>query len=141
MSMRPRIPCLLLCCGLAAYAEAGQIYKWVDDSGHVTYSSSPPPPGAQVEKLTVPPPPTQEEMSQARERAQRDEEQARALENRRREQEAARKAEEARLKSLQESQQPVVIEKRVPQQPNDYYPVNPRPGTPADRPRPKPVPR
>lgn len=138
--MRPRIPCLLLCCGLAAYAEAGQIYKRVDSTGQVAYSSPPPPAGAQVEKLTVPPP-AQEEVSQARERAQRDGELARALENRRREREAARKAEAERLKALQESQQPAVIEKRVPQQPNYYYPVNPRPGTPADRPRPKPVPR
>lgn len=141
--MRPATS-FLICLGAllgVATVHAGQIYKWVDSTGQVTYSSSPPPAGTQAEKVTVPPPPTQEEVSQARERAQRDEEQARALESRRRQQEAARKAEAARLNALQESKQPVVIERQVPQQPNHYYPVNPRPGTPADRPRPKPVPR
>jgi hypothetical protein len=129
--------------------QADPIYKWVDSAGQVTYSSTPPPAGAQAEKMEVAPPPTGEEIRQARERAKRVEAQGRELENKRLEQEAAREAEETRLRELQATQPPVVIEKPIViekpvyiPQPAYYPPVNERPpGSPPPRPRPVPLPR
>ncbi len=127
MNLRPRASFLLLCWSLAACAQAGQIYKWVDSAGQVTYSSSPPPPNAKGEQLAMPPPPASEEVLQAKDHAKRDEEQARELERLRLEREAARKAEEDRLRASQPPP-PVVIEKPV-YVPKPVYvqPVHPHP--------------
>lgn len=121
----------LLLAGLVCQsASAGPIYKWVDSTGQVTYSSTPPPGRIKAEQVAVPPPPSEEDIKQARDRVKRTEEQAREMENQRLEQEA-REAEEARLRKAQQPQT-IVIEKPVyVPQPNYYYP-------PATRPRPRP---
>ena len=141
--------CLLLA-GLAwQAAHADPLYKWVDSTGQVTYSSTPPPGGIKAEKVKVPPPPSDEDIKQAEERVKKIEEQASELENRRLDQEA-KEAEEARLRAAQQPQPPIVIERPVyvPQpiyyppahRPRPRPPVEPRPPTPVE-PRPGPLPR
>ena len=44
-------PCLL--CLLAQQAPAAEVYRWVDASGEVHYSATPPPGGQQTEQLNV----------------------------------------------------------------------------------------
>jgi hypothetical protein len=131
--------CLLLAGlgGQPAYAEP--LYKWVDSAGKVTYSSTPPPPGAKAEKVKLPPPPSDEDIKQARERVKRTEEQASELENRRLDQEA-REAEEARLRAARQPQPPIVIEKPVYVPQPIYYPPAHRPRPPVGPP-PSPLPR
>ena len=49
---------LVLACALAASTAAfGQLYKWVDKDGKVTYSDQPPPANVKSEVLRPPPPP------------------------------------------------------------------------------------
>ncbi|MDT3705556.1 MAG: DUF4124 domain-containing protein [Thiobacillus sp.] len=112
----------LLLAGLTCQsAYAAPLYKWVDRSGHVTYSSRPPPEGTPAEKVQEPPQPTAEEIRQTGERAKRIEEQAAELEKQRLEQEA-REVEEARLRALQSPPPPIVIEKPVYIPQPLYYP-------------------
>ena len=140
----------LLLAGLTwqpAYAEP--LYKWVDSTGQVTYSSTPPPAGVKAEKMKVLQPPSDEDIKQAEERVKRTEEQASELENKRLDQEA-KEAEEARLREAQQPQQPIVIERPVYVPQPIYYPPahrprprpphEPRPPTPVE-PRPSPLPR
>ena len=141
--------CLLLA-GLAwQAAHADPLYKWVDSTGRVTYSSTPPPGGIKAEKVKVPHPPSDEDIKQAEERLKRIEEQASELENKRLDQEA-KEAEEARLRAAQQPQPPIVIERPVYVPQPIYYPPahrprprpphEPRPPTPVE-PRPSPLPR
>jgi hypothetical protein len=51
------------------FAAAQQIYKWVDASGNVTYSSTPPP-GASAQPVDLPPAPPPSEIEAARQREQ-----------------------------------------------------------------------
>lgn len=112
----------LLLAGLTCQpAYAAPLYKWVDRSGHVTYSSRPPPEGTPAEKVQEPPQPTAEEIRQTGERAKRIEEQAAELEKQRLEQEV-REVEEARLRALQSPPPPIVIEKPVYIPQPLYYP-------------------
>ncbi|WP_324779291.1 DUF4124 domain-containing protein [Thiobacillus sedimenti] len=104
--------------------HAAPLYKWLDGSGHVTYSSLPPPPGTVAKEMRVPPPPRAEDARQAAEQAKKADALVRELEARRREQEA----EEARLRALRLPPAPVVIEKPVyVPQPVYYPPVRVRP--------------
>jgi hypothetical protein len=112
----------LLLAGLAwqpAYADP--LYKWVDSSGQVIYSSLPPPAGTRVEKVQEAPQPSAEEIRQTEERTKRIEEQASEMEAQRLEQEA-KEAEEARLRALQSPPEPIVIEKPVYMPQPFYYP-------------------
>ncbi|MBS1132771.1 MAG: hypothetical protein H6R16_3773 [Proteobacteria bacterium] len=138
----------LLLAGLAgqpAYAEP--LYKWVDSTGQVTYSSTPPLAGVKAEKVKVLQPPSDEDIKQAEERVKRTEEQASELENKRLDQEA-KEAEEARLREAQQPQPPIVIERPVYVPQPIYYPpahrprppVGPRPHPPVE-PLPSPLPR
>jgi hypothetical protein len=138
----------LLLAGLAwqpAYAEP--LYKWVDSTGQVTYSSTPPPAGIKAEKVKMLQPPSDEDIKQAEERVKRTEEQASELENKRLDQEA-KEAEEARLREAQQPQPPIVIERPVYVPQPIYYPpahrprppVGPRPHPPVE-PLPSPLPR
>lgn len=135
----------LLACQAAA---AGTLYKWVDASGRVTYSSSPPPAGAAAEKLPPVLAPTEAEVRDAEERLRQMAERADELENARLEQEM-REASETLLREAQEPQPPIVIEKRVYVPQPLYYPRVIRPphrrdgGTPPWRPplHPLPLPR
>jgi hypothetical protein len=128
-----------------AYAEP--LYKWVDSTGQVTYSSTPPPAGIKAEKVKVLHPPSDEDIKQAEERVKRTEEQASELENKRLDQEA-KEAEEARLREAQQPQPPIVIERPVYVPQPIYYPpahrprppVGPRPHPPVE-PLPSPLPR
>lgn len=133
----------LLLAGLAwPPAFASPLYKWVDSAGQVTYSSSPPPAGTQVEKVQAPPQPSAEEVRQTEERAKRIEEQANELEAQRRQQEA-HEAEAARLRALQSPPAPIVIETPVyAPQPLYYPPVMRRPPKrhPDKHPHPRPRP-
>jgi hypothetical protein len=110
-------------------ACAAPLYKWIDNSGQVIYSSLPPPAGTQVEKVQAPPQPSAAEVRQTEERAKKIEAQANELEAQRRQQEAL-EAEEARLRALQSPPAPVVIEQPVYVPQPLYYP-------PVMRPRPK----
>ena len=106
--------------------QAAPLYKWMDSTGHVTYSSLPPPSGARAQTIEIQPQPSAEETRQAEARAKRMQEQASDLEARRREQEA-REAEDARLRAMQPPP-PVVIEQPVyVPQPIYYPPVRARP--------------
>jgi hypothetical protein len=121
-------------------ASADPIHKWVDSTGQVTYSSTPPPAGVPSEKVEVASPPTEDQIRQAQERAMRDKAQARELEKERLELEAARKAEAERRSAMQPTPPTVVIEKPV-YEPQPIYspPVIERP--PGRRPvKPRPVP-
>ena len=112
----------LLLAGFASQAAyATQIYKWVDRAGHVTYSSTPPPAGARLQKMPAPPQPTAEDIRQAEDRAKRTQEQASEMEDTRRKQEE-KEAEEARLRALQTPPAPVVIERPVYVPQPIYYP-------------------
>ncbi len=112
----------LLLAGLAWQpADASPLYKWVDRTGQVTYSSRPPPAGIQAEKVQAPPQPTAEEVRQTEERAKKIEEKANELEAQRRQQEA-QAAEEARLRAIESPPAPVVIEKPVYVPQPTYYP-------------------
>lgn len=51
------------------FTAAQQIYKWVDASGNVTYSSTPPP-GAAAQQVDLPPAPPPSEIEAARQREQ-----------------------------------------------------------------------
>jgi hypothetical protein len=121
-------------------ADADTIYKSVDSAGQVTYSSTPPPATAQIEKLEEAARPTDEDIRQAKDRAKREEEQVRELEAKRLEQEAAQAAKEARLREMQPSPPPVVIEKPVYIPQTIYYPpaIQRPPGLPTVKPRPAP---
>lgn len=136
-------------------AGADSLYKWVDSTGQVTYSSTPPPAGVKAEKVKVLQPPSDEDIKQAEERVKRTKEQASELENKRLDQEA-KEAEEARLREAQQPEPPIVIEKPVYVPQPIYYPpahrprppVGPRPHPPAsprphppDEPAPSPLPR
>ena len=117
-------------------AVAEPLYKWVDSTGQVTYSSTPPPAGVKAEIVKVLQPPSDEDIKQAEERVKRTEEQASELENKRLDQEA-KEAEEARLREAQQPQPPIVIEKPVYVPQPIYYPPAHRPRPPV-RPRPHP---
>jgi hypothetical protein len=65
MSVRLLVVGMLLVASPLAAAE--QIYKWVDASGNVTYSSTPPP-GAAAQTVDLPPAPPPAEIEAARER-------------------------------------------------------------------------
>lgn len=149
--MIPHYPRALLLAAVVWHAaHAAPIYKWVDSTGHVTYSSVPPPAGARALKVDVPPQPSAEEARQAGERAKRAQEQAGDLEARRRKQEE-KEAEEARLRAMQSPPPPVVIETPVYVPQPIYYPpvIRPprkphpdqRPHDPLPHDRPRPAPR
>jgi len=131
---------LLLAALVCQPASADPIYKWVDSTGQVTYSSTPPPGRVKAEKVALPPPPSEEEIRQAKDRVKRIEEQAREMESQRLEQEA-REAEEARLRKEQQPQ-PLVIEKPVYVPQPIYYPpaIRPKPIRPPHKPHPRPLP-
>jgi hypothetical protein len=143
----PHFLFLLLAVLVCQPAGADPLYKWVDSTGQVTYSSTPPPAGIKAEKVKVLHPPSDEDIKQAEERVKRIEEQASELENKRLDQEA-REAEEARLREAQQPQPPIVIERPVYVPQPIYYPpahrprppVGPRPHPPVE-PLPSPLPR
>ena len=60
----PLMPALLA----AVSVGADQIYRWVDASGKVTFSSTPPPEGKQASVVDLPPPPSPESVEAQRER-------------------------------------------------------------------------
>ena len=148
-AMIPACAFSLLLAGLALHpAHADTIYKWVDRTGQVTYSSTPPPAGAKAEKLDAAPQPSEEDIRQAEERLKRAQEHASDMENKRLEQEA-REAESARLRESQKPQ-PVIVIEQPPNVPLPYYypyphairPPHPRPPVkPHPQPPVKPHPR
>jgi hypothetical protein len=91
----------LLLAGLAwQSAHADPLYKWVDSSGQVIYSSVPPPAGTPAEKVEPPPQPAAEDVRQAEESLEKAQALASELEDERLAQEAE-EAEEARMRALQ----------------------------------------
>jgi hypothetical protein len=71
--MRKAIPVTLAVLAALGAAQAGQaqgIYKWVDERGRVTYSSTPPPAGREAREVQLPPGPTPEQVEAARARAE-----------------------------------------------------------------------
>lgn len=80
---------------LAAHADA--IYKYVDEKGNVTYSSTPPKGGGKAEKIDAPVTPTPEQAAAARRQLELDKEQLRKAQ----EQRSAQEAEAAKLRSEQ----------------------------------------
>lgn len=122
----------LLCAALAWHPASADLYKWVDNTGDVTYSSRPPPAGVDAERLQPVPQPSAEEIRQAEESVEKAQALARELEDERLRQEAAA-AEEARLRAMASSPPPIVIEKPVyVPQPVYYLPVG---KPPPKRPR------
>lgn len=138
---------LLLAVLVCQPAAADPLYKWVDSTGQVTYSSARPPAGVKAEVMKVLQPPSDEDIKQAEERVKRTQEQASELENKRLDQEA-KEAEEARLRESQQPEPPIVIERPVYVPQPVYYPpahrprppVRPRPHPPVE-PAPSPLPR
>lgn len=65
-------PMLVVLAALAAAnaADAQGIYKWVDERGRVTYSSTPPPAGREAREVQLAPGPTPEQVEAARARAE-----------------------------------------------------------------------
>lgn len=56
---------------VAAVSTAGaQVYRWVDERGRVTYSSTPPPPGRSGREVRIAPGPTREQTEAARQRTE-----------------------------------------------------------------------
>ena len=75
MNVRLALACVLLIPTLAA---ADQVYKWVDDQGHVHYSSTPPP-STKAQQMTVnvpPPDPQSLQNSQQLQQSQADKDKA-----------------------------------------------------------------
>ena len=54
----------------AVSAAEAQVYKWVDERGRVTYSSTPPPPGRSGREVQIAPGPTREQTDAARQRTE-----------------------------------------------------------------------
>lgn len=134
----------LLLAAVVCQAADAALYKWVDRTGQVIYSSDPPPAGTPAEKVQEPPQPSAEEVRQTEERLRKIEEQAEELAAQRRQQEAEA-AEEARLRALQSPAPPVVIEKPVYVPQPVYYPPVMKPPPKKrqhdkDRPRRRPPP-
>ncbi|MFZ5556019.1 MAG: DUF4124 domain-containing protein [Pseudomonadota bacterium] len=68
---KPALAALALVTLIAAPGAGAQgIYKWVDERGRVTYSSTPPPPGRSGKELQVKPGPSPQETEAARQRAE-----------------------------------------------------------------------
>ena len=61
---------VLAALGAAQAAQAQGIYKWVDERGRVTYSSTPPPAGREAREVQLPPGPTPDQVEAARARAE-----------------------------------------------------------------------
>lgn len=113
-------------------ATAGSIFKWVDETGQVIYSSTPPPRGVQAEHVEPPPQPTDEDVRDARARTERAQTLARELETERLVKEAEA-AEAARRRALEAPPPPVVVESPVYVPQPVYYP--PVSAPPPRRPR------
>jgi hypothetical protein len=61
---------LVAATAVAASAVHAQVYKWVDERGRVTYSSTPPPAGKGGQELKLQGGPSQQDAQAARERAE-----------------------------------------------------------------------
>ena len=85
----------LICC---AGGSDAQIYKWVDESGTVHFSDSPPP-GDSAQKLELGPQPSEQSLQQSREAS------ARRLQYQRADAEARRETEEQRKLEQEEEEQ------------------------------------
>lgn len=116
---------LLLAVAGPQSALATSIFKWVDDTGQVIYSSTPPPRGVQAESIEPAPQPTADAVREAEERTERAQALARELETERliHEAEEAEAAEAARLRALEsEPPMPMIIETPVYVPQPVYYP-------------------
>ncbi|MET0217946.1 MAG: DUF4124 domain-containing protein [Burkholderiales bacterium] len=140
MNPRRYLEVALLAAGIATaagavYADA--IYKYVDDKGNVTYSSTPPK-GRKAEKLDAPGAPTAEEVAAARKQLEVDKQQVRKYEENRRKQEA----EAAKLRQEQLAREQELAASQSAQAAGEapiYYPIwGYRPPIKPIRPWPKP---
>lgn len=114
-----------------------QIYKYVDEEGNVTYSSSLPIGAKEVDQISVEegPPPDAVEAAQERFKRLRESADQMEAERKQREAEYAKKREEQQAAS-EEVPAPIIIE-----QPRYYYPYPSRPiARPPQRPRPPDLP-
>jgi hypothetical protein len=134
-------------------AGADTLYKSIDETGQVTYSSQPPKDAVEVEALQVAPGPSEEEIEKAAERAQRvgqavDDRYQALMERREQEEQLRKEAEEAeesariaretaeRLQRIEESLEPEVTWPYYPGYPYNgwrpYPPYRPWPRPPRD---------
>jgi hypothetical protein len=132
----------------SANLKPGTVYKSVDASGNVTYSSARPQDSIAVEKITLQPGPSEEYIQKTRRRHERIMDAANELADAREQRQTEREEEEMkRLErlALQRSARPPVYERRVyvgwspfwrPYPPVDHYPRYPRkyPSHPIHRP-------
>ena len=131
---------------------ADQVYKSVDESGHVTYSSKPPEDSVKIDNVEVAPGPSEEDIKKAQASHEKTKQTANALEKENKEIAAKRaeqkKAAEAEEANKQETIKPEVYRHQntiginpiiVP--PRPVHPIAPQPGKPATPPpnRPRPV--
>ncbi|MCP4996259.1 MAG: DUF4124 domain-containing protein [Gammaproteobacteria bacterium] len=77
--MKNRTLWIMLLLIVSTIATAEKVYKSVDESGNVTYSSSPPENAVNSKSVTIPPGPTDEQKSEAGKRAESTAEQAEAM--------------------------------------------------------------
>jgi hypothetical protein len=128
---------------IAAPAVAQGIYKWVDERGRVTYSSTPPPAGRDAKELQVQPGPSEQEVAAARKRTESVNQLSDqfAEERRKREQQAP-----AAVPATQPADTTAASAERNVERDTDgvnypaYRPPRVRPRPNPDRPRPVPLP-